>query len=748
MRTIELVTAAVNEPIVYAQVTGEQRNLGFTDVIGRITVECRTDTLHLRLINFGSTRDFVVPPTTDCRAVTTIAVDISLDLAAVEVVSNNITNTSTKTYSVDELTSVPMLLGQPDLLRGLSLQSGIATGQEGSSSLYVRGGTPDQTMLLIDDAPVYNVNHLGGFLSIINGDAVKTVSVYKTTPPLHYGNRLSGIVDIRLKDGGESWRGNIGIGLISSDVYVEGPIIANSTTVSAGARLGYLGLLNVGKRNREEEDLFDLRMRDAQVKVKHKFSKKSLLYLSAYHSHDENTIAENTANVFNPNVDIDREFSRLSTTYGNQTVSLRHFHEFSPRLQLTTVTYHTDYRSTFHEVTRNYFQDSLLSGQEEEVQSILIESGGFSKLTISNIEWEVELGVAASLKRSHPYQITIDQRPVSTGGPDRSSLLTAFIGVKRALGNRSDLELGVRLGTYANKGFRKLLPEYRARISHLVSPDWSVSLSGNRTHQDIHLLASARLGSSYDTYALSDSSLLPQAGWQIDAGVTGNLHKFGNLNVGIYHRWMNNIQFVSTSDFSAEAALLRLAAVPILGLGRSRGIELEYRNSFGKLSGNINYTYSRTTHQFDRLNNGEYFPFRYDRPHDLAVVVGLRLSDRCSIGGGFVLQSGIAVTSPVASVPDNPYYPSFNIVPAVNNVRFPTYHRLDLSITRSWKGKKANKNEIKVSIYNAYNRINATTFSSSAIRINDQDFRIINKKIGQFGFLPSLYYRHEFGHHE
>lgn len=752
LRRIEVFNQADGEPVVAAEVYEGELRRAITDENGGFTISCLSKRMELTLQYFGTKVDLPIPVADRCSNKSRIGVNLSVSLEEITVSSQNVTGTSGATYSVDALTRPPTLLGQPDILRALTLRSGISHGQEGNANIFVRGGTPDQNLILIDDAPVYNVNHLAGFISIFNDDAIRSVSVYKTTPPLAYGNRLSSVIDVRLKNGSnKSWRGKLGIGIVSANAYLEGPLIKDKTTLIFGVRTGYFDLINIGVDKNSETNFFDLRMSDFIAKVSHTFSKRHRLFLSSYRSNDVNAIAENVDNIFFNGLDA-RQFTNLTAQYGNQTFSVRDYFEFSNKLELISFAYHTNYRNGFSEIKKTYAPE-LIRDEEEEVRSRLSELGGVTQLKLSTLKADYLFGLSYSSKEAQPLDASINgdvvlMNPLASS----STTFTVFGGYDYRLNEQLTFTGGARVNFYQNGAYREVYPEIRGRLDYLLGPDKGLSFSANRSGQDLQMLSSGTLGQNTDAYVLANADLPIQTGWQTDIGYNQQLGSLGYFKVGYYFRTMNNVLFYQNRDQGVVEAAEVLRETRTQGNGYSHGFELETELKWKALELLVSYTLSRTKHRFWDLNDGQFFPFRYDRPHDFSLSLSHPLGKKFSVGANFIFQSGIGVTTPTALAPASDNYASFNIVPTINNARFPAYHRLDLSIAREWEGRHQNKNTIRLSVYNAYNRVNATFYRSNAFAnfagTGDDVITVLTYRVGQFGFFPSLYYSREFGWNE
>jgi hypothetical protein len=750
-RRVELVFEDDGEPMVAAEFFVGNTRKAITDENGGFVIICTSQETVGYIKYFGVNIHVTVPPTEACNKKLVLRVKPTISLQEITVGSGFSDGTSSRVYSVGELTEAPSFLGQPDILRGLTLRSGISHGQEGNASIFVRGGTPDQNLILLDDAPVYNVNHLGGFMSIFNDDAINSVAVYKTTPPVAYGNRLSSVIDVRLKNGSaKSWRGKAGIGIVSANAFLEGPIIKDKTTIIMGSRIGYFDLINLGIDKSEETDFIDLRMNDFVVKLSHKFSTSHRLFLSTYHSNDVNGFSENTRDVFLNGRVIERQFIRQESKYGNSTFSIRDYVELSNKLQLVTFAYITDYNNTLERNSRNYNPD-LIGVESERVHSSFREYGGTSQLKLTSDKYESSVGFSYYRKVVKPLNTSLNGVEVLPNPLQQTSdNYTLFAEHERRLGDRWRFIGAVRLNFYSNGGYSNVFPEIRNRLEYQIKRGDKISLSSNITGQDIHLINSGTLGQSSEAYILASETLPIQSGWQIDAGYAKQVDGLGQFNVGLYYRDMQNVIFYQNNGAGAEAASDILRKTLTSGSGFSCGLETEANLKLGALEANFSYTLSRSRQKFSNFNGGALFPFRYDRPHDISLSLGYPLGAKYKLNTNFIYQSGIAITTPTARGAATQYFPGFNVVPSINNARFPAYHRMDVAITHTWRGRHENENTIRLSIYNAYNRVNPTFYTSSAFsNVSDGEINSITVqtlRVGRFGFLPSIYYAHDFGY--
>ena len=756
-RAIRLVDETDQTPLVNAEISIGDITLSYTDSYGFAKLRCPLPTGAVIVKYFGAFDTITRAELPQCGSLEskTIVVKVSVNLSTVTVNSTMVRSdvqANRTTYSPAILTQdLPMMIGQPDLMRGLSLQPGISLGQEGSASIFIRGGSPDQTLILLDDAPLYNATHFGGLLSLINPDVVQSLNVYKSIPPLHYGGRLGGLIDIRLKNGSRNqWHGKYGIGLLSANAYVDGPL-SKTTSLLVGARLGYFELANLGKDRNSEENIFDYRMRDIVIKMTHQFGKSNSLFISSYISKDVNLLSENNYGIYFPEYGrVDRQYTRNLSQYGNKTLTVRSYLELSSKLSAILSGYYSQYNNGTEEIS------SIFSGTDEiegslEILNSSVQDAMFSINSTLNFQtYRLNFGFDTGYKWFDPMNAETEDASIDQPSLEaHSSSITFYGGTEVDVNDKLSVNSGLRLTRYSNREYQLWLPEFRLVGNYQFSQSTSVTFETGNSVQNVHMLSSGGLGLNTDIFIAASGGLPVQKGWQVGLSGKYELSKYIVFSSAGYYRKMNNVLFFQNFDFQNQNQDFVLRQIRSGGNGYSTGLENNIKFRKKKVSGELSYTLSKTERQFENLNGGRYFPFRYDRTHDFAVNSAYRINDKWTIGGAYIYQTGIAVTTPVARLRYTLIDIQQNIVPNINNARFPSYQRFDLFASLTWTGRRENTNRVKVSIYNVLNRVNPTFYRQSQFLQFNADFpdgRVVtsSSRVGQFGFLPTFYYEHEF----
>ncbi len=617
--------------------------------------------------------------------------------------------------SVNRIKSLPVLMGEVDILKTLQLLPGIRNAGEGNTGMYVRGGGPDQNLIMLDEAIVYNSAHLFGFFSIFNSDAIKNISVIKGSMPAQYGGRLSSVLDVAMKEGNmKKYEVEGGLGLIASRISVQGPIKKDKASFIVSARRTYFDVLTKPFISKSSDFYGSgYYFYDLNTKVNYKFSDRDRVYLSGYFGRDVFTF-NNRERAFKADI-----------PWGNSTATLRWNHVFNRKLFANTTVVYNDYKFAFG-ATQKDFQIKLSSGIRDLnakldfdyypaaghrikfgglytyhtfVPNVVSGTQGETTFEPNNDskkfagemaayvqdEWDISsrINVNAGLRYSGFTQLgpyTIYQRDVD-GNKTDSSFYGRGKGVK----------------TYGG-------PEPRLTIRYSIDDETSLKAGVTRNLQYIHLVSNAGSTLPTDLWVPSTYRVKPQISWQYAAGLFKNFHdnQF-ETSLEIYYKDMRNqIEYgegytPSLNDPEDDF---------VFGRGWSYGAEVFINKTRGRLTGWIGYTLSWTWRKFDALNEGEKYPAKYDRRHDLSVVASYELSDRWKFSGVFVFGSGNATTLPERFyIVDGVLTQEYS---KVNQYRMPSYHRLDLSATYTPKKRPNRRLEQSwvFSVYNTYSRLN------------------------------------------
>ncbi|MCH8330402.1 MAG: TonB-dependent receptor [Bacteroidetes bacterium] len=644
--------------------------------------------------------------------------------------------------NVKEIKTLPVLFGEVDVLKTIALLPGVSTSGEGGTGLYVRGGGPDQNLILLDEAPVYNASHLLGFFSIFNSDAIKDVKLYKGGIPAQYGGRLSSVLDVKMNEGNsKKYSATGGIGLISSRLTIEGPLVKNKSSFILSGRRTYADLfLKLSKDTMLNQSR--LYFYDFNVKANYRFSEKDRVFVSGYFGRD----------VFG--------FSDIfGFDWGNSTGTLRWNHLFNEKLFKNTMLLYSNYNYTF---SFNFDDEEirLISGIKNV--NLKTDLNWFPNL-MNNVKFgasflyhifeppSFESAIPGFELLKIPEKYALESGAYFSNEQTFSDRLSANYGLRFSAFSlmgpvdnftyNSDREFVIDTTSYGRGQIFKTYPglEPRASFNYLLTKTSSVKLSYNRTRQYIHLLSNSSAGSPTDLWIPSSSVVQPQVGDQVAVGYFRNFkNNIFETSVEVYYKYMQN-----QIDYKNGANIVFNPTIEtelLFGRGRAYGVELFINKKVGRLTGWFGYTLARSERQIDQINNGDTYPAKYDRTHDVEVVVSYTLSKRIKVAGTWVYATGNAVTFPVGK-----YVYDDNIVSFYterNGYRMPNFHRMDLSITLENKPHKKFDSSWNLSIYNAYLRQNAYAIQFRQSSTDPTKTEAV--QIALFSIIPSITWNFKF----
>lgn len=654
----------------------------------------------------------------------------------------NIPQMGIQKINISEINNLPVLLGERDLIKALQLLPGIKLAGEGNSGFYIRGGATDQNLILLDEAPVYNASHLLGFFSTFNSDAIKDVTVYKEGMPAQYGGRLASVLDIKMNNGNsKKYTFEGGIGLISSRLKVEGPIVKDRGSFMISARRTYMDAFFKLSANPSIHKN-TLYFYDLNAKANYKADDKNTFFLSGYFGRDKLNLVK-----------------LFGFDWGNATITLRWNHLYSSRLFSNTSLIYGKY---------SYFINNAIDDSNFEVNSFIRDFNfkqdfeyGISnqhklKFGLNGIHHTIAPGVMTATAASSVNPVNYENR--------KGLELAAYVTDEWTAGEKLKFVYGLRLSsfslmgpgnfkTYDNNGliieanpygsgdlvksYINLEPRFSA--SYKLGRNSSIKAAYTRNTQNIHLMSNSTSTSPTDLYIMNSNNVKPEIADQVSTGYFRNFkdEQFEFSAEIYYKRMQNQIEYRSGTDLrekdNAEADLL-------YGDGRAYGIELFLKKKYGKFNGWVGYTYSRTERQFDNLNGGKWFYAKQDRTHDLSVVSIYKPTDRWTFSAIFVYNTGNAVTYPSGKYQVNGktvfYYSD------KNTYRTPAYHHLDVSAILEGKKGRRFQSSWSFGIYNLYNRQNAF-----AINFKDDPNDLTKTQIVRttlFGIIPSVTWNFKF----
>lgn len=644
--------------------------------------------------------------------------------------------------NLNEIKNVPVLFGERDVLKTLQLLPGIKSAGEGNSGFYVRGGSTDQNLILLDEAPVYNASHLLGFFSTFNSDAIKDVSVFKGGMPAQYGGRLSSVLDIRMNDGNKKeYTAEGGIGLISSRLKVEGPLVKDKSSFMVSGRRTYadafLALSKDSSINKNTLYFYDL-----NAKANYQINDKNTVYLSGYFGRDE--------------LGLNQTFG---FDWGNATATLRWNHLFSNRLFSNTSLIYSNYNyviQSFLEENNFKVNSSIRDLNLKQDFQLALNNSHNLRFGLDMVHHTIAPGNITASPSSSVNEVTIEKR--------KGSELAAYISDEWELSDRISVVYGLRASsfflfgpgnfyTYDPQGNTSSTRTYEAgesvksyfnlepRISASFQLNTSSSLKSSYTRntQNLHLMSNSTASSPTDLYIMSSNNVRPEIADQIALGYFRNFNddKYEFSGELYFKQMQGQIEYRSGTDLRGNR---NVEADLLFGDGRAYGMELFLKKRFGRLNGWLGYTLSKTERKFNDISNGNWFLAKQDRTHDFSLVGIYKAGGRWTFSSTFVYNTGNAVTFPAGKYQLNNktvfYYPERNAD------RMPDYHRFDFSATLEGKPGKKLQSSWSFGLYNVYNRQNA--YSIDFRDDPDDPTKTQAVRTTLFGIIPSVTWNFKF----
>jgi len=637
---------------------------------------------------------------------------------------------------------LPALFGEVDIIKTLQLKAGVSSGSEGSTGLYVRGGAGDQNLIMLDEATVYNANHLFGFFSTFNSDAIKDVRLFKGGFPAQYGGRLSSVIDVRMKDGNnKKLSGSGGIGLITSRLTLEGPIGENTSFVVSGRRT-YVDLIT-NAINKSQEDKPDFNkipgynFYDLNAKINTKLGEKDRIYLSGYFGKDQFALKDSTLD--------------LGFSWGNATLTARWNHIFNNKLFANTSFIFSDY---------NYDISNEISGFSFSLGSKIRNYAGKMDFSYNpNSKHSIKMGISTTY-----YDFTVGR--LKAGSDDGSISFSSGIdrtGMEYGLYISDEFEIiknlkanaGLRLSGWTSNNYFDGGIEPRLALLYEVNPRWSIKGGYARMKQYVHLISNSGISLPTDVWYPSTDAVHPQRSDQVSAGFSYLIAKGLLLTNEYYYKWLKNqVDFRDGANLFLNDEIEREFE---FGKGYAYGTEVSLEKDFGKLSGWIAYTLAFVKRGgFPGIMDGRYFSPRYDRRNDIKVVATYKFNRRWTASATWVYGSGDLAWLPggralFQDIKGGSIDPVTPIYGDRNTFRLPAYHRGDISVIY-YMFPKWGESNLSLSIYNVYDRRNPyfltleTEFKT--VKQGEVEVKIPEKinarQVSLFPILPSITWNFNF----
>lgn len=712
---------------------------------------------------------------------------IDLDEIELNAKANFIKSTQTSVIDipVTQIKAIPAFLGEVDVLRAIQLLPGVQSS-EGSTGFYVRGGGPDQNLILMDGVPVYNASHIGGLFSVFNADAINNVRLTKGGFPARFGGRLSSVLQIDMKEGNnKKFKGDVTLGLISSKITLEGPIIKDKTSFIFSGRRTYADL--IARSFIPSNETFALYFYDFNAKINHKISDSDRIYLSAYSGSDVLSIESSGGASSKGDSEAgsnDQNFG-FGMGYGNLTATIRWNHLFSDKLFANTTLAYSRYNFNTDFSLRSFIQDVEIYNQETNTTYSGNSNQELSYGYLSGIEdWsfgvnfdymphpkhDIKFGFSYTNHKFFPgaVDLLIDESYPDTSLNVSIDTLMDFSGTTRAhelfyyieddinFSNRLKANVGMHIGLYASDSQDNFISQlvdldhysFQPRISmrYLLNEDWAVKASYAQMQQNIHLLSNSSVGLPSDLWVPAIDSVPSQSSHQVAASLSTQMAS-GTYEVSLeaYYKTMRDLITYSAGYSNLSSTDTWQNAIETGGKGESYGMELFLQKKKGATTGWIGYTLSWTNRQFQNINFGNEYPYKYDRRHDISVVVSHTFSDRLDVGFTWVYGTGNATSFPQAvylGLPSQGWNSqSISTMESYgnrNSVRMNPYHRLDFGINIH-KQLKRHTRTLSLGAYNFYNRKNPFF-----VYLSQENNERVANQVSLFPFIPSISYRLKF----
>jgi hypothetical protein len=717
------------EALIHASVINGNSKAGIvTNDYGFFSISSNTDKIQLDISYVGYKKQCI--SIANLKKDTTLKVHLSpyTQLDEVIVVGNKDEKVKSSQVSMSKMdlkkaALLPVLVGENDLVKTIQLLPGVQSGTEGTGGLQIRGGSQGDNLVLLDGAPVYNVNHLWGFFSVFNTDAIQNVELYKGGFPARYGGRLSSVLDVRMKEGNNQKFGGSGsIGLISSKLTLQGPIVKDKTSFIISARRTYLDMFT--KLFTKD---FGYYFYDANVKVNHRFSSNSRLFLSFYMGKDNMLYSLNKD--FFGEGSINNVIS--NTGWGNITSSLRWNYIFNSKLFLNTTLIYSKYNADVNSEVHSSLLDVKQSNAAKSFSNLQNKSALLDFSYFPNTKHSIKFGGSYTYFTYLPISKHVNNKKDGVLNFDTTYWNKNIYAHEIHLYIEDDIDftprlksnLGIHTSFYhvKNKWYKSLEP--RITVRYLLTPDLSLKLAYTEMNQYVfqypNIMNIYRKGDNVtvsanpEVWLPATDILPPQKSKQVVIGSFLSLDKGYDISIEGFYKTLSNA--IEDGELNYNQQPTNWENLFEIGKGRSFGMEFYAEKKLNKTTGWIAYTLSKTERQFNNLNNGKTFPYIFDRRHNFNVVINHKLSDKFDIGIVWVYGSGRCIT-----LPDAQYISNFNfntgeynsnknditVLSANNAYRMPAYHRLDIGLNFH-KQKRWGERTWSMGVYNAYNHHNS-----------------------------------------
>lgn len=644
---------------------------------------------------------------------------------------------------VSKIESSPTFAGVPDILKSLTYLPGITNGKEGFSHLYVRGGTSGQNLFLIDDAPLFTTNHALGLVSSINTEAIGNIDLYKGGFPARYGNCSSSILDIRMREGSRSEHEyKVEIGTLTAGATIGGPIVKGKTSYMVAARTTYFDVINIPKRIKYLDNLeyqlalqndgismISLNAFDINAKLSHQRTQNSKQYLNVFSSND-------FYSAYNKSQGSD---NNSGFNHHNLLVSAGSRRNYSSSLFVSTSAAYSLYSNTFFNelIYKDERDEHNKSSDQAKISYLSVKSSAdyyFSskmhyKFGVDVSAYAATPNIAQEIAKSASG--TLRDTTYGQNFIFRAIHISSYVECEYKPFVKTSINIGLRASTFMDQGNEYIKLDPRVSYKTMLSEKTSLKTSYTLNHQFTHLLLSNFKGNPKEVWILSNHRVKPQEVHQIAAGFFGSGHHLDYGIEGFYKKMYNLVEYRFSGVGQNTGNIYDRISSD--GQGEAYGVEFLCEKNSGKVRGTLAYTISWSERSFRDINQGEPFPFTYDHRHVLTLTSSITIQKGWEISSSFRFMSGQAFTLTDGYFAGDESFESHNLYSTINGYRLPPYHRMDVMLTHEWTSEKGSLKHFRLSIYNAYNRRNA-----SYAHVNPSSGKLVLTSI--FGIIPTISY--------
>lgn len=667
--------------------------------------------------------------------------------------------------SLTAINNTPTLLGEADIMKTIQMMPGVQAGTEGSAGIHVRGGGPDENLILLDGVPLYNVEHLFGFFSVFTPEAIKKVSLFKGSFPARFGVRLSSVIDIRTNDGDmQRFHGTVGIGLLSSKLQLEGPIVKERTSFHLSARRSYWDL--VARPFMQEDDKFGYYFYDVNAKINHRFNDRSRIFLSVYNGKDK--LYSRYEDDYQGYLSKDE----INTRWGNFMTALKWNYQLSPKLFSNTTVAYTEYmftaesdyreRSLKHHINTEYWSQYSSGIQDWSYRFDLDYHPSpqhYIKTGIGYLYHCFKPEVETSRIKTEEDNTTTEQVHNSlTNNKTFGHEVSLYAEDNFDIGTQFSVNAGLHISLFnvPSKTYASLQPRISGRYQ--LTNHTALKAAYTKMSQYSHLLSNYLITMPTDLWVPTTAQIKPMQAHQYSIGAYYTRLKGWEFSAESYYKSMHNVlEYKDGASFLGSSHNWEDKVE--MGNGRAMGIEFMAEKTTGKTTGWIAYTLAKSDRKFSEegINNGKRFPYKYDRRHHINLSLNHKFSDKMDIGASWEFYTGgtttIAEQVTLIPYPDKSGEPWWtgtqqeaDYIENRNNYRMPESHRLNIGINFH-KKKKYGIRTWNISVYNIYNAMNPTfLYRTTEYEGSGENYqtRTVLKKVSILPFIPSVSYTYKF----